>query len=224
MKHPIKETVEEEERYVEIYKITCLENGKKYIGQTVSHILNNGKYRRFGMERRLRGHISEAFSTKKNQCHYLNNAIRKYGFDNFEVELLETCSLKDSDEKEAHHIVEQLTMYPNGYNLKLGTITTRLSEEGRKRVSDGVHRFYKDKKMLRFVDVKVPENIEQCIRPLKRKGEQYGWYVYINRIKADFGGIHIPLETSKLRAEEFLKLLKEQYEAKHLDAGSSLEP
>ena len=60
-----KNIVEENERYVEIYKITCLETNKMYVGQAVSHILNNGKYRRYGMVRRLNGHISEAFSKKK---------------------------------------------------------------------------------------------------------------------------------------------------------------
>ena len=119
--------VEQNERCVEIYKIICIENNKCYIGQTVSHILNNGKYRRFGMHKRLLGHISEAFSKKKHQCHYLNNAIRKYGADKFEVKLLEICSIENSDNREAFYIVSHNTMYPNGYNLKLGTITTRLS-------------------------------------------------------------------------------------------------
>ena len=55
------------------------------------------------------------------------------------------------------------------------------------------------------------------------KKRQYGYYVYIKGKKADFGGLHIPLETSKKRAEDFVKLLQEQNNAKHLDAGTSLE-
>ena len=62
-------------RYCEIYKITNTINNKIYIGQAVSHILNHKKYRPYGMEGRFKSHIHEAFSNKKNQCHYLNNSI-----------------------------------------------------------------------------------------------------------------------------------------------------
>lgn len=220
-----KNIVEENERYVEIYKITCLKTKKIYIGQAVSHILNNGKYRRYGMQKRLDCHISEAFSTKKNQCHYLNNSIRKYGKDEFIVELLDVCSLEESDDIESSYIIKLNTMFPNGYNLKLGTKTTHLSKEGKKRVSEGVYNYYKDKKFSRFEDIEFldSEDINNYIKPLSRDGKQYGWYVYNKRKKADFGGIHIPLDVSKQRAEEFIKELKNRYIAKHLVAGNSLE-
>lgn len=135
-----------DERYVEIYKITCSTSKKCYVGQTVSHILNHGKYRRFGINKRFNSHISEAFSKKKNQCHYLNNAIRKYGSDNFIVELLELCKIEDADERESHYIIKLNTMFPNGYNLKHGTRTTRLSEEGKRRVSKGVYNYFIEQK------------------------------------------------------------------------------
>jgi hypothetical protein len=45
---------------------------------------------------------------------------------------------------------------------------------------------------------------------LNKYDKQYGWYVYIDRIKADFGGIHIPLEESKNNAKEFIINLKKQ--------------
>ena len=32
-------------------------------------------------------------------------------------------------------------------------------------------------------------------------GNQYGWYVYINKCKADFGGVHIKLDDSKKKFE-----------------------
>jgi hypothetical protein len=50
-----------------IYKITNTVNGKCYIGQTVTHKLNSGKYRPFGEKRRLKQHTSDAVNnTKKN--------------------------------------------------------------------------------------------------------------------------------------------------------------
>ena len=218
--------VEENERYVEIYKIICKTTKKIYVGQTVSHILNNGKYRRYGFTKRFNGHISEAFSNKKNQCHYLNNAIRKYGKDDFSVELLDRCYLYESDNLESHYIKKLNSMFPCGYNLKLGSKTTYLSEEGRKRVSDGVYNYYKEKKYKRFELINKPldDDINKYIKPLSRDKKQYGWYVYIEGKKADFGGKHISLEISKKRAEEFIYNLKE-YIAKHLKmTGSPLEP
>jgi hypothetical protein len=46
---------------------------------------------------------------------------------------------------------------------------------------------------------------------------------WFKNLTVDFGGIHISLETSRKRAEEFIKELKNQYIAKHLVAGNSLE-
>lgn len=220
-----KNFVDKEERYVEIYKLTSQTTKKSYVGQAVSHILNNGKYRKYGMERRFASHVSEAFSTKKNQCAYLNNAIRKYGADDFTLELLELCSVEDSEKTESANILKHNTMFPNGYNLKLGSATVSLSEEGKKRVSNGVYNYFKDKKYDRFKNINFPldENLNNYIHPLNRHGVQYGWYVYIERKKADFGGVHIPLEISKQRAIEFLQQLQEKYEAKHLDAGNTDE-
>lgn len=196
-------------RYCEIYKITSLSTSKIYVGQAVSHILNHKKYRPYGHEGRFRCHISEAFSTKKNQSHYLNNAIRKYGVEDFVVELIECCDIKNADEREIYYIKELNSLYPNGYNLKNGGSTFTHSDESKKRVSSGVTNYYKDKKFDRFKDIKnIDDDIDKYIKPLKRNNEQYGWYVYIDRKKADFGGVHIPLEQSKISATEFILYLK----------------
>ena len=211
------------ERYCEIYKITNISNGKIYVGQAVSHILNHKRYRPYGHEGRFRCHISEAFSTKKNQSHYLNNAIRKYGVTDFTVELIECCEIENSDERETHYIKELNSLYPNGYNLKNGGVVFTHTDESKKRVSNGVINYFKDKKAERFKDIKkIDDDIEKYIKPLNRNNQQYGWYVYIEKCKADFGGVHIPLEKSKKDAIEFINNLKNHL-AKHLDAGNPLE-
>jgi len=204
-------------RYCEIYKIVNLSTNKIYVGQAVSHILNHKKYRPYGREGRFRCHISEAFSTKKNQSHYLNNAIRKYGIENFVVELIEYCEINDADKRETHYIKEFNSLYPNGYNLKNGGNVFTHSDESKKRLSNGMSNYYKDKKFDRFKDVKqIDDDIEKYIKPLKKYNEQYGWYVYIDKCKADFGGIHITLEQSKISAIDFIKDLK-----KHLATHSN---
>ena len=202
---------DQNKRYCEIYKITNLTTDKIYVGQAVSHILNHKRYRPYGHEGRFRCHISEAFSTKKNQSHYLNNAIRKYGVADFVVELIECCEIKNADEKETHYIKEFNSLFPNGYNLKNGGNVFTHSDESKKRVSNGVINYFKDKKFNRFKDVKhIDDDINKYIKPLKKHNEQYGWYVYIDRNKADFGGVHITLEESKKCAIEFIKKLKNQ--------------
>lgn len=104
-----------------IYVIENKVNRKQYVGQVVTHRKNKGKYRPFGYEGRFRDHISEALcNTKKKQCRYLNNAIRSYGKDSFEVRLLLECERDDLNEYEQKYIEELNTMYPNGYNLTRG--------------------------------------------------------------------------------------------------------
>jgi len=213
-----------EERYCEIYKITNLSTGKIYVGQSVSHILNHNRYRPYGMDGRFRCHVSEAFSTKKNQSHYLNNAIRKYGVIDFTCELIEFCEINDANDREMHYIKTLDSLFPNGYNLKNGGSVFTHSEESKKRVSNGVINYFKDKQLERFRHIEhIDNDIEKYIKPLKRENIQYGWYVYINRVKADFGGVHIPLDESKKNAIEFVNILKNQL-AKHLVAGNPLEP
>jgi group I intron endonuclease len=196
-------------RYCEIYKIINLSSNKIYVGQAVSHILNHRRYRPYGHEGRFRCHISEAFSTKKNQSHYLNNAIRKYGAEDFVVELIECCDTKDADEREIFYIKELNSLYPNGYNLKNGGHTFTHSDESKKRLSNGVKNYYKNKKYDRFKNItKIDDDVDKYIKPLNKYNKQYGWYVYINKCKADFGGIHISLDDSKNSAFEFIQNLK----------------
>jgi group I intron endonuclease len=213
------------ERYCEIYKITNLTTGKVYVGQAVSHILNHKRYRPYGYEGRFRCHVSEAFSTKKNQSHYLNNAIRKYGVADFVVDLIEYCEIDEANDKEIHYIKHYNSLFPSGYNLKNGGSVFTHSDESKKRVSNGVISYFKDKKSQRFKDIEIiDDDIEKYIKPLIRNKTQYGWYVYIERKKADFGGVHISLEESKESAKEFIIYLKNQLLAKHLAAGNPLEP
>lgn len=104
-----------------IYIIRNIQTNKVYIGQTNSHRLNKNKYRFFGFEGRFKDHISEALNnSKKNQCTYLNNSIRKYGKENFSVDLVEICKISESDEKEIQYIELYNSLYPNGYNLTKG--------------------------------------------------------------------------------------------------------
>ena len=110
----------------EVYRITNNIDKTYYIGQTMSHRKNKGKYRPFGYIGRFNDHISEALNnTKKKQCTYLNNAIRKYGKEQFSVELLEICDVSSLNDREIYYIKENNSLFPNGYNLTKGGKTNK---------------------------------------------------------------------------------------------------
>lgn len=105
----------------EVYIIRNQATGMCYVGQTMTHRKNHGKYRPFGYIGRFKDHVSEALcNTKKKQCSYLNNAIRKYGEDAFIVELIARCNLDELDNLERRMISDYETLYPKGYNLTEG--------------------------------------------------------------------------------------------------------
>ena len=67
-------------------------------------------------------------------------------------------------------------------------------------------------KFERFKEIVIDDSIdiETYIKPLRRYNKQYGWYVYIQGKKADFGGVHISLEDSHMMAVEFVQQLKKR--------------
>lgn len=133
----------------QIYLITNTVNDKKYVGQTRTHTLNHGKYRDFGYIKRFDAHISEAIrNVKRNQCTYLNTAIRKHGKDAFTVELLVGgCEPEELDALEAKYIDECESLHTSGkgYNLtKGGQFTARTTEASRKKISETLKERFAD--------------------------------------------------------------------------------
>ena len=90
-----------------IYKVTNKINGKCYIGQTVKAV-----------EKRYKRHIVD--SKKDNYC--FHRALRKYGIENFEIEIIEdNIPLLNLDEREIYWISYFDSYYMNnGYNMTYG--------------------------------------------------------------------------------------------------------
>lgn len=86
-----------------IYKITNLINGKLYIGQTTKSI-----------EKRFVRHINDALNGLDT---HFAKAIRKYGKDNFKIELLDD-SAKDQEELNQleNYYIHKYNTLQNGYN------------------------------------------------------------------------------------------------------------
>jgi group I intron endonuclease len=71
-----------------IYKITNTIDNMSYIGQTIHTI-----------QERFKDHCKPS-----SNCRYLKNAIKKYGKDNFRIELICTCVNEELNEKEKYYI------------------------------------------------------------------------------------------------------------------------
>ena len=95
----------------QIYLVTNLVNNKKYVGQVLQ---------RRGYKLRFYEHL---VGTKYANTHLLSNSIKKYGKENFKVELIEENISEDLiDEKEIYYIKFFNTYYinKNGYNMTIG--------------------------------------------------------------------------------------------------------
>lgn len=91
-----------------IYKITCKLNEKSYVGKTAR-----------SLEVRITEHLYNS-RTRRNKS-YIDNAIGKYNWKNFTVEVLEICqTLEQLNEREKFWIRELNCKKPNGYNLTDG--------------------------------------------------------------------------------------------------------
>lgn len=84
---------------IEIYRITNLINDKCYVGQS-----------KYGAFKRFQQHCKAES--------LIGKAIRKYGHENFLVEVLESTSDKEVANKlEHYHVVNNDCVVPNGYNM-----------------------------------------------------------------------------------------------------------
>jgi group I intron endonuclease len=142
----------------EIYCLTSPSN-KKYIGQCVK-LLSSGK--KWGYLNRWKQHIRDA-TNGKDYCRLLNNAIRKYNPENFIVEIIIECDIKDLDYNESFYIERLNTLSPNGYNLTTGGKTmSRQSEETKElkrqtMIGKNVGKVFDKRQRQRFEDSNLPK-------------------------------------------------------------------
>ena len=102
-----------------VYKITNLLNGKVYVGQTVRTL-----------EARIDQH-------KRRTKSAISQAIGKYGWENFKVEVLEECETQEElNEREKFWIKFFDCIAPKGYNLNEGGRGGKVSEIAKKHMSE----------------------------------------------------------------------------------------
>ena len=86
-----------------IYKITNKVNGKVYIGQSIRPI-----------EQRFQRHINDAVNNILDT--HFARAIRKYGKENFYIELIETCDSQTELNLREQYWIRKYDSINNGYN------------------------------------------------------------------------------------------------------------
>lgn len=86
-----------------IYKITNIQNKKVYIGQTICPI-----------EQRFRRHINDALNNILDT--HFARAIRKYGKENFVIELIDTAQTQDELNKKEQYWIQYYNSVEDGYN------------------------------------------------------------------------------------------------------------
>ena len=139
-----------------VYVHTNKINGKKYVGQTKMK-----PEERWGSK----GH-------RYRECTHFFNAIKKWGFDNFEHEIVYSgLSHTEANEKEQELIELYNTRNSKyGYNLREGGSNGGLSEESKKKLSVSRKGKYKGKDH-HFYGNSLPEEIRLKIS-MAQKGEK----------------------------------------------------
>lgn len=118
-----------------IYKLTNEVNGKVYIGKTIN------------ITRRLTQHT--IITPKYN--HHLGNAIKKYGINSFQEDVL--VSLKSDNTKKLNatlsalerFCIKKFDTYNNGYNSTIGgegTSGFKWSQESKKKLSNSLKSYF----------------------------------------------------------------------------------
>lgn len=108
-----------------IYKITNLSNNLLYIGCTIHEL-----------DKRLSEHVYRSIKTDSNTK--LANSIRKYGVENFRIDLITECDLDKIYETEIKYIIEY-DSYNCGLNSTFGgegCIGYKHSPEIRRKISE----------------------------------------------------------------------------------------
>lgn len=91
-----------------IYKLTNKLNGKSYIGQAID------------IRKRWREHKCASLNPNNKDFNMvIHKAIRKYGIENFNLEIIEECEQSELNDKEIYWI-DKYNTYHQGYNASIG--------------------------------------------------------------------------------------------------------
>ena len=103
-----------------IYKITKIDTGKSYIGQSND------------IERRFKEHQTKGEKSRIP----VDIAIKKYGINAFSYEIIEECLINELNDREQYWI-EYYDTFKNGYNCSIGGLQQSMGENnGRSKLAE----------------------------------------------------------------------------------------
>jgi group I intron endonuclease len=118
-----------------IYRAINKNNGKCYVGKTVN-----------SLQQRINSHKSESNLNRYDVA--FHRALRKYGIDMFEWEVLHECYLVEQLNEMERYFIKKFDSYLNGYNETLGgdgqSIGYVAAESTRKKLSIKSTELWKD--------------------------------------------------------------------------------
>lgn len=165
-------------KYQGIYKIKNLLNGKVYIGQSVNISARFSQHK---------------YDTKKDFNYPLHNAIRKYGIENFEFNVIEhvhdTSKLDEIEQYWIKYYKSNNKEY--GYNLRIDGVSNRglkRSDEAKRKISVKAKEMWENPEIRNY--------LSNC-----RKGRKCSENEIINMSKRMLGHI-VSDETKKKIAEK----------------------
>lgn len=173
-----------EENYI-VYKHTCKDNGKIYIGLTGTSLLTRT------------GYNGEGYLHKKKNGDYvqpqLARAILKHGWDNFEHKILfDGLTKEEADKKEKEMIVFYDSRNPQkGYNTREGGSNGKLSEDTKDKLRKNMTGRYNGEKNPFFGKT----HSEETKRIIGEKNK-------IHSANRDISGENNPMWGRKLTPEE----------------------
>ena len=147
------------QRFGCIYRLTNEVTGRKYIGKTIE------------FKQRMSHHRSDALNMKsKRRKSYLQNSIRKHGWENFKQEILiDDVPEEDLNNLEISYIAIENTMVPRGYNMTIGG-------EGGSGYKHTPENLEKSRRTLAYYRKIRTYNVKPRMRILRKK-----WYVEISK-------------------------------------------
>ena len=185
-----------------LYKLTCLVNWKVYIGQTNDIRMRYYQYR----------HDSKQETSETA----IGKALIKYGIDNFSYEHIASCQTQEDANGVEKALIVQYGSHislGNGYNVDWGGNNGPSSEETRKKISEGLQRFYaenenKNKGQKRTDEQKQRMSKAAMGKPGTNTGKTFsdGW-----RKKISDSLIEIPRPENRRFTEEKEKEICELY-------------